>query len=63
MDIQSLRSICVISILQCPECFIHCEVITDNEDTMEEARFCPHCGFEINEKDEIDEDDIDDFDY
>jgi len=53
----------VISILQCPECFIHCEVITDNEDTMEEARFCPHCGFEINEKDEIDEDDIDDFDY
>lgn len=60
VDIKNLRSGIMVNIIHCPECLVISEVTTEDEEIIEEPKFCPYCGHTENEEnEEIEQEDWD----
>ena len=50
----------MVNIIHCPECLVISEVTTEDEEIIEEPKFCPYCGHTENEEnEEIEQEDWD----
>jgi hypothetical protein len=44
----------MVNFIHCPECLIISEITSEDEEIIEEPKFCPYCGHTEEEDDEID---------
>ena len=52
--IKNLRNGIMVNFIHCPECLIISEITSEDEEIIEEPKFCPYCGHTEEEDDEID---------